>query len=54
MSVLIYVPADWLDLVPDELCVDEAPFKVSGRDIYCQLTPGHGGRHYNREAKRFW
>lgn len=50
----MFVPVEWLDLVPDELCVAKAPFKISGCEVYCILTPGHGGRHYSREAKRFW
>ena len=49
-----YVPLEWLCLVPDELCVHEAPLDLSGPDVYCQLSPGHGGRHYNRERRVFW
>ena len=48
-----YVPLEWLCLVTDELCVDEAP-REYGEEVYCQLTVGHGGRHYNRDLRRFW
>jgi hypothetical protein len=49
-----FFPAEWEDLIPDDLCAAEAPGCVAGEEVYCQLTEGHGGKHYNRELHWGW